>query len=131
VTLRARVICGFVVAVLGVILASLEIASVLHATHAADHAASEKWAPASTASNQLMAHLVDQETGERGYVITRDSAFLQPYTEGRQQTAQDLTRIRSLVGGEPSVASDLTAVADQWQRWLSDVAEPEIAAAKS
>ena len=131
VTLRARVICGFVVAVLGVILASLEIASVLHATHAADHAVSEKWAPASTASNQLMAHLVDQETGERGYVITRDSAFLQPYTEGRQQTAQDLTRIRSLVGGEPSVASDLTAVADQWQRWLSDVAEPEIAAAKS
>ena len=130
-TLRVRVMCGFVVAVVGVILASIEIATVLGEAHTADHAVSQKWAPASATANQLAAHVVDQETGERGYVITRDNGFMQPYTAGRKATAQDLARIRALVGSDPMIASDLTAVDDQWQRWLSEVAEPEIAAAAS
>ena len=130
-TLRVRVICGFVVAVIGAVLASIQIAAVLHDTHAADHAVTTKWAPASATSNQLIAHLVDQETGERGYVITHDSDFLDPYTVGRQDAAQDLAQLRQLVGDHATIASDLTAVDDQWQRWLSEVAEPEIAAAKA
>lgn len=130
-TLRLRVICGFVIVAAGIFAASLQISSVLHATHAADKAVRAKWAPASTAADQLLAHLVDQETGERGYVITGSAGFLTPYTAGRQAAAQDLARIRALVGQEPSIASDLTAVDDQWQRWLSDVAEPEIAAVQA
>ena len=130
-TLRLRVICGFVIVAAGIFAASLQITSVLHATHAADKAVSAKWAPASTAADQLLAHLVDQETGERGFVITASTGFLTPYTQGRQAAAQDLARVRSLVGDEPSIASDLAAVDDQWQRWLSDVAEPEIAAVQA
>ena len=64
-TLRLRVICGFVIVAAGIFAASLQITSVLHATHAADKAVSAKGAPASTAADQLLAHLVDQETGER------------------------------------------------------------------
>ena len=77
--------------------------------HAADRAVSSRWAPAATASDQLLAHLVDQETGERGYVITGDPAFLQPYEEGRAKTAQDLTQIQALVGDIPAVATALMA----------------------
>jgi serine phosphatase RsbU (regulator of sigma subunit)/CHASE3 domain sensor protein len=127
-TLRVRVICGFVVAVVAAVLASVEITAVLHETHAADRAVTLKWAPASATSNSLIAHLVDQETGERGYVITGDSDYLDPYTTGRQDAAQDLAQIKALVGDHAVIASDLTAVDDQWQRWLSEVAEPEIAA---
>ena len=130
-TLRLRVICGFVIVVAGIFVASLQITSVLHATHAADKAVSAKWSPASAAADQLLAHLVDQETGERGYVITGNAGFLTPYTQGRQAAAQDLARIRALIGDEPSIASDLTSVDDQWQRWLSEVAEPEVAAARA
>jgi len=130
-TLRVRVFCGFAVAVLVAVLASVQIASALRQTHAADRALTEKWTPANSTSNKLLAHLIDQETGERGYVITRDSGFLEPYTVGRQDAAQDLAQIRALVGDDPTIASDLTAVDDQWRRWLSEVAEPEIAATES
>ncbi len=130
-TLRLRVICGFVIVAAGIVAASLQITSVLRETRAADKAVGVRWTPASTASDQLLAHLVDQETGERGYVITGNPGFLTPYTEGRQAAAQDLARVRSLVGDEPSIASDLTAVDDQWQRWLTEVAEPEIAAVQA
>lgn len=130
-TLRSRVFCGFLIAVVGGILASIEIAIALGQTHAADQAVTTRWAPANAASNKLIAHLVDQETGERGYVITHDASFLNPYTTGRQAAAQDLVQLRALVGDEPLIASDLAAVDDQWQRWLSAVAEPELAAAKA
>jgi sigma-B regulation protein RsbU (phosphoserine phosphatase) len=130
-TLRARVFCGFLIAVAGGIFASIQIAVVLHETHAADQAVTTRWAPANATSNKLIAHLVDQETGERGYVITHDPGFLNPYTSGRQAAAQDLVQLRGLVGDEPVIASDLAAVDDQWQHWLSQVAEPELAAAKA
>jgi len=130
-TLRLRVICGFVIVAVGILVASLQIDSVLRDTHAADKAVGEKWAPANIAADQLLAHLVDQETGERGYVITGNSGFLTPYTEGRQAAAQDLARVRALVGDEPTIASDLAAVDDQWQRWLSEVGYPEIAAVEA
>lgn len=130
-TLRVRVFCGFAVAVLVAVLAGFQITSALHQTHAADRALSEKWSPANSTSDKLLAHLVDQETGERGYVITHDSGFLEPYTAGRRDAAQDLAQLRSMVGDDPTIASDLTAVEDQWQRWLSEVAQPEISAAQS
>jgi serine phosphatase RsbU (regulator of sigma subunit)/CHASE3 domain sensor protein len=115
----------------GGILASIQIATVLSDTHATDHAVTTKWAPANATSNKLIAHLVDQETGERGYVITHDPGFLNPYTAGRQAAAQDLVQLRTLVGDEPLIANDLAVVDDQWQRWLTEVAEPEIDAAKA
>ncbi len=130
-TLRLRVICGFVIVAVGILVACLQITSVLRDTHAAGRAVGDKWAPANTAADQLLAHLVDQETGERGYVITGNNGFLTPYTEGRKAAAQDLARVRALVGDEPMIASDLTAVDDQWQRWLSEVAEPEIGAVQA
>ncbi|HEX7105118.1 MAG TPA: SpoIIE family protein phosphatase [Acidothermaceae bacterium] len=130
-TMRLRVILGFAIVAVGILLASLQIASVLHDTHAAEKEVGGKWAPATTAAEQLLAHLVDQETGERGYVITANSGFLTPYTEGRQAAAQDLARIRAFVGDDPTVASDLTAVDDQWRRWLTEVAQPEIAAVEA
>lgn len=127
-TLRLRVTCGFAFAVIGVVLAALQIAAVLHDAHAAERALTVRWAPASSASKQLLAHLVDQETGERGYVITGDSGFLNPYTSGRTAAAADLAKIKSLVGENRAIAGDLAAVEQQWQRWLSQVAEPEISA---
>jgi serine phosphatase RsbU (regulator of sigma subunit)/CHASE3 domain sensor protein len=127
-TLRLRVICGVVVALAGGALAFIQIFIGMHQTHAADRAVSSQWAPAAAASDQLLAHLVDQETGERGYVITGDAAFLQPYDQGRAKTAQDLTQIRSLVGEIPAVGSALAAVEADWKGWLSQIAVPEIQA---
>lgn len=126
-SLRLRVICGFAVAVIGGVIAILQIFSGLHQTHAANRAVTDRWTPAAAASNRLLSHLVDQETGERGYLITGDAKFLQPYTDGRTETTQDLALIRTLSGGVPAIAGGLTSVESQWQVWLTDVAEPEIA----
>jgi serine phosphatase RsbU (regulator of sigma subunit)/CHASE3 domain sensor protein len=127
-SLRLRALCGFAIAIIGGVIAILQIFSGLHQTHTANQAVTERWTPAAAASNRLLSHLVDQETGERGYLITGDAKFLQPYTQGRTETTQDLALIRTLSGGVPAIADNLTTVESQWQLWLTTVAEPEIAA---
>ena len=127
-SLRVRVLCGFVLAIAGAVLAIVQIFFGLQDAHVADKAVSTRWEPAASASDQLLAHLVDQETGERGYVITGDAKFLQPYTDGRAKTTQDLTSITRYVGSVPPITSAVTDVQRQWQTWLSTIAEPEIAA---
>lgn len=130
-TLRLRVLVSFLVAVVGMVLASVQIASVLHQTHGVDRALTTTWAPANTAASQLAVHLADQETAERGYVITRDDGFLQTYDEQRQLVQNDLAGLQSSVGSDPAFAADLAAVRQQWQQWISRVAEPEILATKA
>ena len=46
--------------------------------------------PARLAASQLLASLVDQETGLRGYALTGDQQFLEPYRQGLvdEQAAQ-------------------------------------------
>jgi serine phosphatase RsbU (regulator of sigma subunit) len=127
-TLRLRLLCGLVIAVIGAAFAITQIASALHETHTANHAVTEVWAPANSASNKLLASLVDQETGERGYVITGDKAFLAPFTSGQQDVTTDISQIRTLAGSDTTVDQALSAVTTQWQTWLTQSAQPEIAA---
>lgn len=130
-SLRLRVVCGFVIAMVGVGIAIVQIFVGLNETHTVAKAVTARWAPAAASSDRLLGHLVDQETGERGYVITGDDKFLDPYTSGRTQTDADLTLIRRLAGGVPAISTAIAGVDTQWKSWLAEIAEPEIAARKA
>ncbi|MET0309775.1 MAG: CHASE3 domain-containing protein [Sphingomonas sp.] len=54
-----------------------------------------------------LSHLQDAETGQRGYLITRDLAYLQPYTDGTRGFSDDLTALRALAGDN---SAQLTAL---------------------
>lgn len=45
---------------------------------------------------------LNAETGQRGYLITLDRRYLQPYREGRDQYRPALDRLRQLMGGSAS-----------------------------
>src|SRR5450755_726397 len=130
-SLRWRVWCGFAVVLAAAIVAIVAIFAGLRTTHAADREVRNRWTPAASASDQLLAHLVDQETGERGFVITGDAKLLEPFNSGRAATTQDLAQIRSLAGDVPSISAEVGGVQDQWRLWLTEIANPEIAARTS
>ena len=130
-SLRWRVRCAFAIVLTAAIIAIVAIFAGLRTTHAADREVSNRWTPAGTASDQLLAHLVDQETGERGFVITGDSKLLEPFNSGRAATTQDLAQIRTLAGDVPSISAEVTGVQDQWQAWMTEIANPEITARSS
>jgi two-component system, cell cycle sensor histidine kinase and response regulator CckA len=52
-------------------------------------------------SERLVSGLVDAETGQRGYLLTGDEAYLGPYRKGLVREADALRALRSLVADNP------------------------------
>jgi CHASE3 domain sensor protein len=85
-------------------------------------------APARLADQVLDQALVDQETGERGYIITNDLSFLRPYESGKAQVTAQLAALARL--DLPGLSSRLAALAAADAAWQSQ-AEMEMAAQRS
>ncbi|MEU7143349.1 ATP-binding protein [Nocardia sp. NPDC046473] len=74
--------------------------------------------PALLQATRLQNALINQESGVRGYAISGDRQFLEPYTDGLQEQSRAVERIRTLVAGSTDLLADLDAVqhaADNWR----------------
>lgn len=82
-------------------------------------------------TNQVIAQLhitqellVDQETGVRGYVITGEEEFLEPYNRGRAQLPNAIVRLNQLVFDNPEQQQKLNGLinrSEEWQAFAHDV----------
>jgi PAS domain S-box-containing protein len=54
------------------------------------------------ALHALLASLVDAETGERGFIITGDESYLEPFTAGVAATEERLKRLAELTRDDPA-----------------------------
>lgn len=61
-------------------------------------------------ANQLLSALKDAETGQRGYALTGDETFLQPYLAVRNNISSDLNKLRQLTS-IPAAQKHLDAMA--------------------
>ena len=50
----------------------------------------------------FLRHMIDAETGQRGYLLTGDPVYLQPYTRGKAQALEDYARLQQLTQGNPA-----------------------------
>lgn len=80
--------------------------------------------PARTQTYRLQAALVNQETGVRGYAITADRQFLQPYTRGKRDEARAAAQLRELLADQPRLLADLKAVQREAADWRRAYAQP-------
>ncbi|MFE7323636.1 CHASE3 domain-containing protein [Streptomyces sp. NPDC057565] len=86
--------------------------------------------PARSSAFQLQNALLDQETGVRGFALTGDKTFLEPYEAGRRDEQRRIARVRAVVGDEQPFSSDLDRIAEASARWRALNAEPLIAAVR-
>jgi PAS domain S-box-containing protein len=63
--------------------------------------------PLQSATRDLQLHVVEEETGMRGYIITSNRVSLKPYFAGRDGVTKDLARIRRLTAGRPELTRRL------------------------
>jgi sigma-B regulation protein RsbU (phosphoserine phosphatase) len=75
---------------------------------------------------QLGTAYADQETGERGYVITGAPSFLQPYTKGRATAAELVRRLRPVIDTD-ATRRRLDAMTAAMAVWHDRSAQAEIA----
>lgn len=84
--------------------------------------------PTNDSALALVADVIDQETGSRGFVITGNDTFLVPYRNGRAGATRNLRTLRVLAAEDPQITGALDDVEASLGEWQAVAAEPEIRA---
>jgi CHASE3 domain sensor protein len=74
---------------------------------------------------------VDQETGQRGFMLTADQAFLEPYAAGKAGSDRLVAELRASMAGDGEASRRLNAVVAAAENWVTQAAEPQIAARRA
>lgn len=88
----------------------------------------EQLTPAQSAVQQTLASYLNQENGVRGYAITGDREFLDPYREGRVALGQSKNRLEGLAGDNADINADVSDLLQAGEAWHEDFAVPVVAA---
>src|SRR5687768_259385 len=75
--------------------------------------------PARDELASLLTALVDQETWQRGYLLTGDDEFLAPYRTGSDAAEDAIASLRSLLADESSALAAIDRIrsrVDAWQQ---------------
>ncbi len=83
--------------------------------------------PAALHGSELYAALLNQETGLRGYLLSGQGPFLQPYASGLAEERAQLLTLRPLLADFPGARADLATAVRKAGHWRSTYASPQIA----
>jgi CheY-like chemotaxis protein/signal transduction histidine kinase len=68
-------------------------------------------------ANEISKQMVDMETGLRGYMLTGDESFLEPYTLSKPKVAIGLKSLGQLIDGSPVQLGRLDVIRAQQLQW--------------
>jgi diguanylate cyclase (GGDEF)-like protein len=100
-------------------------AAVLVASNAQRSASDRAFQKSSTATGMLAA-MLDQETGARGYLLTKREAFLRPWTKGRAAFERDVAKARHSSRDDKrqyDLVSEQATTAYEWRKLMASAVE--------
>ena len=71
--------------------------------------------------NQLLQNILDAETGQRGYLLTGEAAYRQPYDNAIQQIDGNLASLREQYAGRPAETAQLAELSKHVLRKVSEM----------
>lgn len=80
---------------------------------------------------RLLLAAIDSETGVRGFLITGDDRFLEPWNTGRATFDAEAASLRAAVAGDPQQLARLERMVGIEQQWRTQVAEQHILARRA
>jgi signal transduction histidine kinase len=120
--LTTGLLIGFVAIVFILISALVVGLANLRNVHSTSEAVAQTYS-VKVAMQRLLTAAVDAETGERGFIITGDASYLEPYDRGRETIGAELARLRRLAAENREQQADLDAVAAATTVKLRELAE--------
>ena len=86
----------------------------------------ERIVPARDELHRLLTALVDQETGQRGFLLTGEESFLGPYTLGKEETRVALERLHDLTSDDREASAGVSRIESRVNAWQQLAADFEI-----
>ncbi len=126
-SLRRRVAAAFgLVAVLLVVLTAVTASSLVNFADRGQEVI-DRWEPAAATSQALVADLVNQETGIRGFALSSRPEFLQPFSQYSSKEAADLALLQHDLRGHAGALARLRSFQQAVDDWRTRTALPLIA----
>src|SRR5215469_13905636 len=120
-TLTPVLVAGFVtiIAVLIVagVIGAVNLRNVYDTSDAVAHTNAAK-----AALQQLLATLIDAETGERGFIIVGEPTYLEPYDRAIRAIPTDLSQVRALTADNGDQQADLDQLSTLTEVRLEELA---------
>jgi signal transduction histidine kinase len=82
------------------------------------------------AADELQRHVIDLETGLRGFVITREEHFLEPWNEARAAFTEQADALERLVADDPVQLTRARRIAEVGASYIRDYATPLLGAVR-
>ncbi|MDT9719096.1 methyl-accepting chemotaxis protein [Paenibacillus sp. ClWae2A] len=76
---------------------------------------------------ELERNMVDMETGQRGYIITGQDNYLDPYTQGKEQLITLRDELAALISDNPAQLALLEDIHTTMENWVQVAGEPVVA----
>ncbi|ORB64660.1 sensor histidine kinase [Mycolicibacterium tusciae] len=123
---------NLVLAVMGAVVLAGAVAGALlvNRTDAVSQEITGDIGPMRLGAYKLQAAIRDQETSLRGYAISANPQFLEPYVAGQKAETAAAQQIRAEAGDRKKVLDDLDAIESTAAAWRTSYAEPLIADVK-
>ncbi|MDQ0089024.1 two-component system chemotaxis sensor kinase CheA [Paenibacillus anaericanus] len=77
-------------------------------------------------TNKLEAHVINMETGQRGFVITGNNIYLEPYTQARLNWEDTYNSLLDEVADNPEQIQNLKSIHNHIVKWINTDGEPII-----
>ncbi|WP_127536536.1 methyl-accepting chemotaxis protein [Paenibacillus illinoisensis] len=75
---------------------------------------------------ELEKNMVDMETGQRGYVITGQESYLEPYISGKEQLIELKEQLAGLISNNPAQLTLLQDIHSSMNDWIQVAGEPVV-----
>lgn len=82
-------------------------------------------------AQDVQASVVNMETGQRGFLVTGEDNYLEPYHKGKENFIRLIKEGSTLTSDNPSQTARWKEVKQLKEKWLKTVADKEIAARRS
>jgi signal transduction histidine kinase len=130
-TLRRRLLIAFVA--LGVVIATGVSMAVFAAArqYQAQTEVTDRFFTAYSSAADLNQAVLDQETGFRGYALTGDQRFLDPYRAGQSRAAEITRRLDRIERNLPELRAARRTAEQRVDAWRSSVVEPSAATVRA
>ena len=79
-------------------------------------------------AESVSAAMIDMETGQRGFMIKGKEIYLEPFNSGKNNVSHLISTGRDLTSDNPSQIARWDKVKALQKKWITEVADPEIAA---
>jgi diguanylate cyclase (GGDEF)-like protein len=75
----------------------------------------------------ILSLAIEAENGERGFLLTGNESFLEPYAASHPRIGEELAELELMVAGDPDQSLRVRGIRGGFQQWRQEAAEPQIA----